>query len=133
MDIILVDTSVWVNFFKGYPTNGSLYLQKILASTLIATCPTIVQEVLQGIKTDKDFTKTVGVFDELLQLRDEAYQLSIDAATIYRRLRNDGITMRKPNDCLIAAYAIKNKITLLHEDKDFDFIASKSDLKVVAF
>ncbi|MES2278966.1 MAG: PIN domain-containing protein [Bacteroidota bacterium] len=133
MDIVLVDTSVWVNFFKGNPTNASLHLREILSNTLIATCPTIVQEVLQGVKTDKDFIKTVGFFDEMLQLRDEPYQLSIDAATIYRKLRNDGITIRKPNDCLIAAYAIRNNITLLHDDRDFDFIASKSELDIVKF
>ncbi|GAB3903177.1 type II toxin-antitoxin system VapC family toxin [Mucilaginibacter boryungensis] len=133
MNILLVDTSVWVNFFKGNPTKASLYLKDILSNTLIATCPVIVQEVLQGIKTDKDFKITVNFFDEVLQLRDEPYQLSIEAATIYRKLRHNGITIRKPNDCLIAAYAIKNKIALLHDDRDFDFIASNTDLEAVQF
>jgi len=133
MDIMLVDTSVWVNFFKGNPTSASLHLKEILSNTLIATCPTIVQEVLQGIKHDKDFAKTINLFDEMLQLKEDQYQLSIDAARIYRQLRNKGITIRKPNDCLIAAYAIKNKVALLHDDRDFDFIASKTSLEVVRF
>lgn len=133
MNIILVDTSVWINSFKGNYTNSSKYLRNILSGTIIATCPVIVQEVLQGIQAENDFIKITAFFEELLQLKNDQYQLSIEAAILYRKLRKEGITVRKPNDCLIAAYAIKNNLTLLHDDKDFEFIASKSNLKTVKF
>ena len=54
MDIVLVDTSVWINFFKENETTSSLFLKNNLSNIIIATCPVIVQEVLQGIVTDKD-------------------------------------------------------------------------------
>jgi predicted nucleic acid-binding protein len=133
MKVVLVDTSVWVNFFKGNPTDAAQYIQTIVANTRLATCPTIIQKILQGTTSDKDFLDAKTFMDELLPLIGEPYQLGIEAATIYRSLRKEGITIRKPNDCLIAAYAIKNKIPLLHDDKDFEFIASKSELETVRF
>jgi predicted nucleic acid-binding protein len=132
MDAVLVDTSVWINFFKGNPTPASLYLKNIIPQVLVATCPVIVQEVLQGAKTDKDFKNLKALFENMIQLRGDQYELSIEAAILYRKLRNTGITIRKSNDCLIAAYAITNKLHILHEDKDFDFIAKESDLMVRA-
>jgi len=131
MDAVLVDTSVWINFFKGNETPVSLYLKAIIPTTLLATCPVVVQEVLQGAKTEHDFKRIKVFFENMIQLRGDQYELSIEAATLYRKLRNAGITIRKPNDCLIAAYAISNKLHILHEDKDFDFIASRSNLKTI--
>ncbi|EHQ25269.1 type II toxin-antitoxin system VapC family toxin [Mucilaginibacter paludis] len=131
MNIILVDTSVWVNFFKGNSTRSSLHLKQSLSNTLVATCPTIVQEVLQGVRLDQDFAKIKSMFDETMQLREDQYQLSIESAILYRKLRSVGVTIRKPNDCLIATYAIKNNLAVLHDDKDFDFIAANSELRIV--
>lgn len=133
IDAVLVDTSVWINFFKGNSTNSSLYLKQNLSNILIATCPIIMQEVLQGIKSDKDFIKINTFFEDTIHLTGDQYELSINAAKLYRRLRRNGITIRKPNDCLIAAYALKNKISLLHDDKDFENIAANSELKIIKF
>ena len=130
MDGILVDTSVWINFFNGNLTAASLFLKKIIPHTPLATCPVIVQEVLQGANTDQDFKNLHAFFETMTQLRWDQYELSIEAAILYRKLRNAGITIRKPNDCLIAAYAISYKLPILHEDKDFDFIAINSSLLV---
>ncbi len=55
MVTLLVDTSVWVNFFNGNPTPASLYLKTVISQTPLATCPVIVQEILQGAKSDGDF------------------------------------------------------------------------------
>ena len=133
MNKLLIDTSVWINVFKGNYTNASNYLRNSLANTLIATCPVIVQKVLQGLNTDADFIKLKQFFEELLCLKNDPYQLSIEAASLYRSLRKEGITIRKPNDCLIAAYAIKNNLALLHDDKDFEYIAAGSSLKTIKF
>ena len=128
MDIVLVDTSVWINFFKGQETASSLFLKNNLANIIIATCPVIIQEVLQGVLHDKEFKKVNSYFNVLTPLAGNPYELAHDAAALYREIRRKGFTIRKPNDCLIATYAIKNNVRLLHDEKDFHFIAMNSGL-----
>lgn len=130
MDIVLVDTSVWINFFKGQETASSFFLKNNLANIIIATCPVIIQEVLQGVLHDKEFKKVSSYFNTLTRLTGNPYEMAHDAAALYREIRKKGFTIRKPNDCLIAAYAIKNNVRLLHDDKDFHFIAMNSSLLV---
>lgn len=131
MEIVLVDTSVWINAFKGVETKASVYLRNSDDTILAATCPTIIQEVLQGIISDKDYNNVSSYFNKIVKLIAHEYDYSHEAAQLYRGLRKRGITIRKPNDCLIAVYAIKNNISLLHDDKDFTNIAAFSDLKTV--
>jgi len=133
MEIILVDTSVWINFFKAIETEASLFLKNNTTNILIATCPVIVQEVLQGIVKDHEFKAIDAYLNTLTRLRYDQYDLAYDAAKLYRDLRKTGITIRKPNDCLIATYAIKSKIPLLNDDRDFRFIAENSPLKILNF
>jgi predicted nucleic acid-binding protein len=133
MDIVLVDTSVWINFFKGKETDASLYLKNNLSNFIIATCPVILQEILQGIVTEKEFEKTNIYFNTLTRFAGNPYELAHDSAKLYRELRTIGITVRKPNDCLIAVYAIKNNVRLLNDDRDFKLIAQHSPLKIMSF
>jgi predicted nucleic acid-binding protein len=133
MDIILVDTSVWVNFFKGIETDSSKFLRNNLANIVVATCPTIMQEILQGVVSDAEVKKIKSYFDSMTKLKGDPYVTATEAASLYRDLRKRGITVRKPNDCLIAVYAIRNKVTLLNDDRDFYFIAAHSPLKVMNF
>ena len=132
MDIVLVDTSVWINFFKGQETASSLFLKSNLANIIIATCPVVIQEVLQGVLHDKEFGKVSSYFNSLTRLTGNPYEMAHDAAALYREIRKKGFTIRKPNDCLIATYALKNNVRLLHDDKDFHFIAMNSGLLVQA-
>jgi predicted nucleic acid-binding protein len=132
MDTILVDTSVWVNFFKDVDTSANRFLTNNLTNIIIATCPTIVQEILQGVVSETDEQIIKLYFDNLTELTENAYAVAVEAADLYRKLRKKGITVRKPNDCLIAVYAIKNKISLLHDDRDFQLIAEYSSLKLVS-
>lgn len=131
MKVVLVDTSVWINVFKGIETNSSVYLKNENLNISVATCPVIVQEVLQGIVSDRDYTIIANKLSNMNTLPANAYNYAYAAANLYRELRKKGITIRKPNDCLIAIYAIQNKIPLLHDDKDFTNIAAFSDLKVL--
>ncbi len=130
MEIVLVDTSVWVNFFKAKETDSSLFLKNNLANIIIATCPVIVQEVLQGVLSDKEFKIVSAYFNTLTRFTNNPYELALDAARLYREVRKNGFTIRKPNDCLIASYAIKNDVKLLHDDKDFYYIAMNSNLMI---
>jgi predicted nucleic acid-binding protein len=130
MDLVLVDTSVWVNYFKGIETPASLFLKNNLSNIIIAICPVIFQEVLQGVVSDREFHKVNSYFNTLFPLTGNSYDFAHEAAHLYRSLRKKGITIRKPNDCLIAAYAIYYKIPLLHDDRDFQGIAQHSSLKL---
>ena len=131
MDTILVDTSVWVNFFKDIDTDANKFLTNNLTNIVIATCPTIVQEILQGVTSDADEQIVKLYFDNLTRLFEDPYLIAEEAAELYRKLRRKGITIRKPNDCLIAVYAIRNDIVLLNDDRDFQLIAENSLLKVM--
>jgi len=133
MDIYLIDTSVWINYFKATETAASLFLKNNTGNIIIATCPVIMQEVLQGIVHEKEFKAIHSYLKKLLPLINNQYELAHDAAVLYRSLRSKGVTVRKSNDCLIAAYAIKNGITILHDDRDFDLIAKHSSLKIMNF
>ncbi|MES2268454.1 MAG: PIN domain-containing protein [Bacteroidota bacterium] len=131
MNTILVDTSVWINFFKGIDTRASVFLRDNMDQFVIATCPVIVQEVLQGVISDKQYTFLKNYFNGLAHLSGDSYLLANEAAQLYRQLRKAGITIRKPNDCLIAAYTLHHKVTLLHDDKDFDHISNHAQLNTL--
>jgi predicted nucleic acid-binding protein len=133
MDTILVDTSVWVNYFKNIETDACKFLDNNLTNIIVATCPTIMQEILQGVVSNADKRTVKQHFDLLKRLIENPYSVAIEAADLYRELRKKGITVRKPNDCLIAVYAIRNGIALLHDDRDFQLIANHSSLKIMNF
>lgn len=132
MEVILVDTSVWVNVFKGIETKATIYLRDKSDSFSIATCPVVVQEVLQGIIHDKDYNLVGNKLSNMVMLPSNGYHYAFEAANLYRQLRKKGVTIRKPNDCLIAIYCINNNISILHDDKDFSNIAAFSKLKTVS-
>jgi predicted nucleic acid-binding protein len=121
--MILVDTSVWLMDRRRFR------LADFVRRDQIAVCGTIIQEVLQGARsgTLRDTQETLvhmHLVDLPLPLNRFEY-----AAEIYRSLRVRGITIRSPNDCLIAASAILNRIELLHADRDFDYIADITNLQ----
>ena len=130
MKYLLFDTSVWVDFKHGIKSAQTDLLDESLLSNEVCYCPTILQEVLQGIRIDKEFHETVDAFEALIQLQLDTYDASFEAAKLYRSLRKNGLTIRKPNDCLIAYYAIHFDIKLCHNDSDFDLIAKNSSLKI---
>lgn len=134
MKIILVDTSAWINFLKGINTPSSVFLKENLDNCLIATCPTVVQEVLQGVRNEKQFQELKRFFASLLNLsKMSSLHIAIQAASLYREMRKLGATIRQPNDCLIACYAINHDIVLLHDDRDFEFIQKHSELRTISF
>lgn len=128
--MVIVDTTVWVDFFSGKPSPEVQMLERFLIEgDDICVCGVILTEVLQGIREDTDYTKTLTRFDSFLFL-DLNRSTFIKAAQIYRTLRRRGITVRKSVDCMIAALAIEHNIPLLHNDRDFDPIEEFCGLKV---
>jgi predicted nucleic acid-binding protein len=126
---ILFDTSVWIDFFTGKLTTESTLLTDYIENNCpIFICPVIVQEVLQGVRNDKDYMLIKESFLALILLNEDPLEAAIGAADIYRKLRKKGLTIRKSNDCLIAWFAIKNSLHVVHCDRDFDVILENIDL-----
>ena|SRR3990172_2363660 len=127
--MVLVDTTVWIDFFSGLPTPQVSELESLISKREdICLCGVILTEVLQGIRDDKEYAKTGAIFSDLLyfQMTRETFLL---AAHIYRSVRAKGITIRNSIDCMIAAVCIENKVALLHNDRDFDLISKYFALK----
>jgi len=129
--MVLVDTTVWVDFFGDRPEWHVVALQELIEKDGdLCLCGVIFAEVLQGVRFDSDYRKTKDYLDALIFL--PMHQATfLCAAEIYRSLRKKGITIRKPVDCMIASVAIEYDIQLLHNDRDFDSIARHSKLKIM--
>ncbi len=130
---ILPDTSIWISFFNNPTSAIAEKLYSLINEDRIAICPPIYQEILQGTKDQKNFLLLSEKLSSLTRLTSEPYEASIGAAQIYSNLRQKGVTIRKSHDCLIAWYAIKHKIPIWHQDRDFDMIASHENLSIFSF
>lgn len=134
MPKIVVDSSVWIDFFNKKTSFQIEHLKKLLiersATSPIIILPVIMQEILQGIENERFFKTVEEDLEGLEFLYYEAYDFAMKAATLYRVLRRKGITINKANDCLIAALCIEYDIPLFHRDKDFDNIANHTSLKI---
>jgi predicted nucleic acid-binding protein len=129
--MVLIDTTVWIDFFRGNDTPQVDVLEKLIAEEAdICTCGIIMMEVLQGIRSDTDYKTTRSHFNTLIYLPADRNTF-ISGARIYRTLRQKGITIRKPVDCLIASIALENDVPLLHNDRDFDQITEYVGLKTL--
>ena len=128
--MVIVDTTVWVDFFaaRNKPHVAALQ-QAIEKEEDLCICGVIFTEVLQGIRSNTDYLKTKNYLEDLIYLpmRQATF---VRAADIYRSLRKRGITIRKPVDCMIASVAIENDTQLLHNDRDFNQIAKYTKLKI---
>jgi predicted nucleic acid-binding protein len=132
MDII-IDSSVWIDFFNYYDSKEADVLQELIENNFsnnIFICPAIYMEILRGLKNDNEFYDVKETLLNFSILDNDIMTITDRAITIYRNLRKKGITIRKQNDCLIAAYAIYNGIPIFHKDKDFEKIASDTKLKI---
>ena len=130
--MILVDSSVWIDYFNGNSTWQTDLLDDYLSNVPIIMGDLILTEVLQGFKSDKDFETAKSFLSALPFRQMGGYHVAIQSAKNYRRLRKSGITVRKTIDVIIATFCIVERLTLLHDDRDFDPIASHFPLKMSA-
>ncbi|TVQ66064.1 MAG: PIN domain nuclease [Balneolaceae bacterium] len=130
--MILVDTSVWIDYFNGVRNWQTDALDAALTEDWVLTGDIILAEVLQGFDRDADFHKARQALDTLECVRLGGKDMAIEAASHYRYLRSHGVTVRKTVDMLIAAYCIRTGTTLLHNDRDFERIAQQLPLRTVA-
>ena len=127
--MILVDSSVWINYFNGIPTWQTDLLDNYLSNVPVVIGDLILAEVLQGFRSDKDYETAKNLLSTLPFRQIGGYNVAIQSAQNYRFLRRTGVTVRKTIDIIIATFCIMEGLTLLHDDRDFDIMVSHFSLK----
>jgi predicted nucleic acid-binding protein len=118
--MILVDSSVWIDYFRGTQTPEADRLDALLSIEPVAIGDLILAEVLQGFGSDQDFNQGKNLLASLPMIELVGGDIAIQAARNFRILRARGITIRKTIDTLIATSCIEKGLTLLYSDRDFD-------------
>ena len=130
--MILVDTSVWIDFLRGVNSRERRLLHRLIEDEEdIAITEIIFLEILQGIKRNTDFNSMREFLLDFPLFSPNGIDTYLYAANIYRDCRRRGKTVRKTVDCIIAAICIENDLVLLHKDTDFNVIAENTELKIV--
>ena len=117
--MIIVDSSVWIDYFNGKNTPQGDRLDELLGVELIGIGDIILTEVLQGFRDDKDYREAKQVLTSLTVFNMLGLEIAIKSAANFRTLRKQGITIRKTNDVMIATFCLENNHSLLFSDKDF--------------
>ena len=125
--LILIDTSVWIDFLKS---KSALKIEPNVIGRAVTT-PIVIQEVFQGLKDNPRAQKFRDYFLSLPRFSDPTLLDDfLLASDIYGQARRKGLTIRSSADCLIAAIAIRNKLEIWHRDRDFIQIAKITGLKL---
>ncbi len=118
--MILVDSSVWIDYFNGSQTPQADWLDSALGHTPIIIGDLILTEVLQGFQSDKDFKTAKDLLLSIPFLPMGGQDIALESAINYRLLRKKGVTVRKTIDVMIGTFCIHCHLPLLHDDRDFD-------------
>ena len=129
--MILVDSSVWVDYFRGAATPQTERLDSLLGSEPLAIGDLILTEVLQGFASDRDFNQAKKLLTSLVMVELGGQDIAIQAAKNDRKLRALGITARKTIDTVIATRCIAGGYTLPHSNRDFDPFVTHLGLRSV--
>lgn len=117
--MILIDSSVWIDYFNGKPTLEAQQLDSYLGNEPIATGDLILVEVLQGFRKDTDYKTAKKLLGSLTVFNMLDVHVAVKSAENFRLLRKKGITVRKTIDTIIATFCIEQGMPLLYSDKDF--------------
>lgn len=129
--MILVDSSVWIDYFNDQKTDASEYLDSVLGKEYLLIGDLILTEVLQGFKSEKDFNTAKKLLTSLEVVDLSNQHLAIKSAENFRALRQIGLKVRKTIDVVIATHCIEKNITLLQSDKDFLPFSEHLGLKIL--
>jgi len=125
--LVLVDTSVWIEFFRR---RNALDIEKLVDFEEVVTCLPVIQEVLQGFRDEEAFRSARDAMFALPVVESPvSAPLYEEAIDLYRTARRRGLTIRSSVDCLVAACAIRNDLTVMHRDRDYPSLAEVSHLK----
>jgi predicted nucleic acid-binding protein len=129
--LILVDTSVWIDYFRGTATPQTDKLDSLLGHEPLAIGDLILTEVLQGFDDERDFDAVRKILSSLTVVELGGKEIAIMAARNSRALRRLGVTVRKTIDTIIATRCIESGYELLHDNRDFDPFAKHLGLRIV--
>jgi predicted nucleic acid-binding protein len=118
--VILVDSGVWIDYFRGIRNPQTDKLYSLMTTELLGVGDLMLTEVLQGFNSEREFNRAKTFLLSLDQIQIGGTELAIQAARNFRMLRALGVTVRKTMDVLIATRCIEDDIPLLHRDRDFD-------------
>ncbi|CAG0977512.1 Ribonuclease VapC15 [Burkholderiales bacterium] len=130
--MILVDSSVWIDYFNGVASPGAERLDALLGVEPLVNGDLILAEVLQGFGADQDFQQARALLESFDVVSLAGSDICIQAADHFRTLRRKGVTIRKTIDTIIATCCIRNGYVLLHNDRDFDAFVEHLGLRVAA-
>lgn len=118
--MVLVDSSIWIDYFNGQQNIGTDKLDELLSATIVGVGDLMLAEVLQGFRSDTEYNTAKTLLLDLQLHELGGVDMAVKAADHFRALRRRGITVRKTVDCFIAAYCIEHEVPLLYNDRDFD-------------
>lgn len=117
--MILVDSSVWIDYFSGNGSPETDFLDGVLGVSAVAIGDLILTEVLQGFRHDNDYKTAKRLLEELTLFELLGKKMAVKSADNFRKLRKKGLTVRKTADVIIASFCIEHNLPLLFSDKDF--------------
>jgi len=129
--MLVVDSTVWIDYFNGAETPQTNYLDGVLEHAPVLVGDLILTEVLQGFRKDADFEAARRALGKFIQVNMVGAAQALQAARNYRYLRGKEATVRRTIDSLIATYCIENGHELLHNDSDYDSYEQYLGLKVI--
>ena len=130
--MIMVDSSVWIDYFNGQLTWQTNLLDNLLTDVPVIIGDLILAEILQGFRSDNDYESAKSYLSALPFHQIGGYQVAVQSAQNYRILRKMGVTVRKTIDVIIGTYCILERLPLLHDDRDFDPMVFHLSLKVLS-
>ena len=129
--MIIVDTTVWIDYLNGVSTRESAWLDQEMTRRRLGLLDLMVCEILQGLASDAEAVRVLRHLRRFEILETGGVELAVAAAHNYRRLRQRGRTVRKTIDCLIATFCLRESHALIHSDRDFDAFEELLQLDVI--
>ena len=129
--MVIVDTTVWVDYFRGTRNPETEWLDQEADKRRLGLTDLILCEVLQGVRSDREFSEVRAELIQFELFENGGVELAIAAARNFRNIRERGLTVRKTIDCLIATFCLTHSHTLLHRDRDFDVFERNLGLAVL--
>lgn len=129
--MIAVDSTVWIDFFRGRPTRETTLLRPLVGLGVILVGDLVLAEVLQGFRDDGEAETGRRTLERFAVEPMVGRDIAVAAARNYRVLRGQGITIRRTIDLLIGTFCIERGHLLLHNDRDFDPMASRLGLRIL--
>ncbi len=129
--MILVDSSVWIDYFNGTETRETDLLDGLLGVEPLLIGDLILVEVLQGFRDNRDYRRAKTALDRLIFEAMLGRDMALESAQNYRKLRALGVTVRKTIDVIIATFCLRGRHRLLHSDRDFALMQEPLGLLVV--